>query len=463
MTEHLQRRIEEALHQLLGSADHVSASQLHHAAIPEGLRHFLVRSIERRIHLETHEALSSMNPWIDADHESVHAAANQSAEMLFQTARYPAKDWKRASAQAVSSLLEYLQEPARALAEFAYPSGVQAVLAHDVRRRTGYFCDYPYMARAVDAWLEQRASDMVDRSAFEAAMRHLDARMTDDHETDEWIDLLQPMVDLVTYAGVEPVGLPVSMVCRFFEAKDRPALASLITSAAAVHRAEMITVPSLREIIEKGLENERLQGEQPASPDEPASAPQTPGADASPDSQQSDASAPSSEGNGGRDDQPLPLWKRFQQRADTKGAAASASDAERAEDSGQPLWKSFESPSEERTAISQSGSSSIASEEEPDSRAVPDIPVQEAPRLESQHIVLGTAVRSRERFIRALFDNDEAAYTEAMDDLVEAPDWSSASSIIADRIFKPYRIDIYSDVAVDFTNAVEARYSGMPS
>ncbi len=50
-----------------------------------------------------------------------------------------------------------------------------------------------------------------------------------------------------------------------------------------------------------------------------------------------------------------------------------------------------------------------------------------------------------------------------MDVLAEAPDWSSASSIIAERVFKPHRIDIYSDVAVDFTNAVEARYSGMPS
>ena len=77
--------------------------------------------------------------------------------------------------------------------------------------------------------------------------------------------------------------------------------------------------------------------------------------------------------------------------------------------------------------------------------------------------MLGTAVRSRERFIHALFDKNESMYREVMDVLAEAPDWSSASSIIAERVFKPHRIDIYSDVAVDFPNAVEARYSGMPS
>lgn len=468
MTEQLQRRIEEALHHQMAGAGQVTASQLQHAAIPEGLRHFLVKSLQRRIHLETHQALACLDSWIDVDHESVHAAAELSAEMLFQTARFSEKDWKRACSQAVSALLQYLYEPARALSEFSFPSGMHSVPADDLRRRSGYFSDYPYIARAIDAWLEQRTSDIVDRSAFESAMCHLDARMTEDHGTDQWMGLLQPMIDLVTFAGIEPDGVPVSMMARFFEAKDRPALASLVQSAASVHSAEMITVPSLREIIDKGLENERLQHAQQSAPPPPAATVETSESARAPVASDSKApDAPAAKDLG----QPLPLWKRFQQRADGMESSSSSSAAQGPDKEGQPLWKSFESPQDagpsESNFESESESELLSTPESLEDTPVADpgqnLPIQEAPRLESQHIVLGTAVRSRERFIRALFDNDETSYTDVMDDLAEAPDWSSASSIIAKRIYKPYRIDIYSDVAVDFTNAVEARYSGIPS
>jgi len=47
-----------------------------------------------------------------------------------------------------------------------------------------------------------------------------------------------------------------------------------------------------------------------------------------------------------------------------------------------------------------------------------------------------------------------------MELLSEAPDWTTASQLIANEVFRPYKVDIYSEAAVDFTNAVEARYSG---
>jgi hypothetical protein len=138
----------------------------------------------------------------------------------------------------------------------------------------------------------------------------------------------------------------------------------------------------------------------------------------------------------------LPLWKRFQQRTDDSPATPSADDA------AQPLWKSFKKD---------------APAPAPEAAGSSPIPVREAPRLENQHVVLGTAVRHRERFIRDLFDGDEVAFRSVMASLADAPDWATASATIANEVFRPYRIDIYSATAVDFTNAVEARYSGTPS
>ncbi len=309
MTEQLQRRLEETLHEQFSGTDHVAVSKLRDAELPNGIQHFLARSLQRRIQLEAREALESLNGWIDTDHEPFNEIVGDTADALLVAARYPEKEWNRACSQAISALLAYLQEPARALAEFAYPAGMTSVPANDLRRRTGYFEDYPYMSRAVDAWLEQRATNEIDRPAFESAMHHLDVRMTEDHGVEEWVALLQPMIDLSSYAGIEPAGLPVPMVGRFFEAKRRPVLAALVRQAAAVHGSEMITVPSLKEIIEKGLENERFhesQGETSRSTSAaPSSSTKVPAASAP--SQNQDVNP----------DQPLPFGNDSRSRLST--------------------------------------------------------------------------------------------------------------------------------------------------
>jgi len=439
MSQSIQQRIEAAVHSRLPADQPVSRMALSESGLPEGIRHFLLQTLDRRVHLESSRLLQHGSGWIDPSHPATGPLADHVAEQLKAAGQFPADEWNKAMPQAVEALMAYLQEPARALADFAFTADSSTLPASDLRRRTGYFCDYPYMARAVDAWLQKRDEQEIDRTAFESAMRHLDCRLTADYSDHQWVALLQPLVSVVQFAGIQPAGLPVPMVVRFFEAKDRPAIATLIRQAASVHRAEMITMPSLQDIIRKAFENERLQAEEtPESAAEPetstADAP-TPDAPSAPDNEQQAST-----------DQPMPLWKRFQQRVD--GPAKTEADT-RETPSPQPLWKSFEQGEAPASAASAAEADKI--------------PIKEAPRVEAQHIVLGTAVRSRDRFIRDLFDGDEDMFTDVMEQLSEAPDWTQASAIIAERIFRPYRVDIYSGVAVDFTNAVEARYSGQPS
>jgi hypothetical protein len=42
--------------------------------------------------------------------------------------------------------------------------------------------------------------------------------------------------------------------------------------------------------------------------------------------------------------------------------------------------------------------------------------------------------------------------------LAEADNWNEASQIIASDIFRKHKVNIYSDAAVHFTNAVESRF-----
>jgi hypothetical protein len=59
--------------------------------------------------------------------------------------------------------------------------------------------------------------------------------------------------------------------------------------------------------------------------------------------------------------------------------------------------------------------------------------------------------------VRELFDGSRDAYERVLHRLRGADDWSTATQIIASDVFRAYGVNIYSDAARSFTNAVEAR------
>ncbi|MDA0874386.1 MAG: hypothetical protein O3C45_04905 [Bacteroidetes bacterium] len=424
-------RIEQSILASLPSSGPVDGSAIRESRLPEGVKHFLLRTLERRAHLEAERTFHGAGPWFNQDDSDFHALMQETAQRLTSLARFPADEWPRAARQAAENVLDFLVEPANTLARFVFSGESDTVPAASLRRRASYFIWYPYIGRAVDAWLSRRERERVDRTQFESTMVHLDRRLTAEYGTEDWMELLGPLGDLMQFAGIQPAGLPVPMVIRFFEAKDQAPTAAAIAAAARRHRADMITLTSLQSV----LASIEAPPPAPAPPPDPAPAP----------ARQAAAPTPAPESTPETQDN-LPLWKRFQQR--TEPTPTATPDPEGV---AQPLWKSFKK---------EDGSTPPAPAPADTAQAPQPIPVQEAPRLENQHVVLGTAVRQRDRFIRELFDGNEDTFRAVMADLVEAPDWATASAIIANRVFRPYRIDIYSTTAVDFTNAVEARYSG---
>ncbi len=87
----------------------------------------------------------------------------------------------------------------------------------------------------------------------------------------------------------------------------------------------------------------------------------------------------------------------------------------------------------------------------------PDRPAEDLSEIERR--VFGrTDMERRNRFTNELFDGSEHSYIDVLTQIDAAKEWSRASHIIAHSVFRRYRINIYSDVAVTFTNAVEQRY-----
>jgi hypothetical protein len=72
--------------------------------------------------------------------------------------------------------------------------------------------------------------------------------------------------------------------------------------------------------------------------------------------------------------------------------------------------------------------------------------------------VLGHAADNRSLFVRELFDDSRDAYERVLHRLRDAENWSAATQIIARDVFRAHGVNIYSDAARSFTNAVEARF-----
>jgi len=78
-----------------------------------------------------------------------------------------------------------------------------------------------------------------------------------------------------------------------------------------------------------------------------------------------------------------------------------------------------------------------------------------------EHLVLGDrGTRNRELFVRHLFNGSAAEYERTLRLLRHAPNWTQASQIIAQEVFLKNQVNIYSEPAVSFTDAVEARFRG---
>ncbi|MEX0944959.1 MAG: hypothetical protein WD513_00815, partial [Balneolaceae bacterium] len=64
----------------------------------------------------------------------------------------------------------------------------------------------------------------------------------------------------------------------------------------------------------------------------------------------------------------------------------------------------------------------------------------------------------KDTFIEELFGDSEDAYEQALADIIEFEDWKQASRYIEKEIFTRNRIDVYDEIAVDFTDRLHSYF-----
>lgn len=455
MRERIQTAIENRVLDALPEGKKVDRHQLQTAQIPPGIRHFLLKTLDRRSELEAADILDVRSQWFDVTDERFRLALQQAVHRLRETAHFPVQEWPRAMKQAVDEVLEYLIAPVPAVLGFIFREQEDSVTAQDLRRRAGFFSDYSYIGRAIEAYLDRKQDQRIARSEFSTTLALLDRKMTAGRTAEEWVSLISPLERLIRFGDAETNGIPVAFVLRFLQEKDLQDEADLLQRWSGSSRSTILTLSTFKTLFE----------EAPAAPSitspslfEPP--PPTPPSTSETATQSEEVGARKAREMSGAestpppplpDSEPVPLWKRFQVMASPKADSPSRKpDVE-------PLWKQYQKEGD-RPAPSSDQEQPIPG------KPIPSSPINEPPgqpsadleSLETQ--VLGSAAARRKMFIRELFKDDLVQYESVLRRLSQASDWSTASRLLANEVFRANKVDIYCEPAVAFTNAVENRF-----
>ena len=420
------------------------------APMPRPVAHFLTCRLQERVALEREALRQKRSGWLDYDAPPVQQAAQQLEEALAQHARIAKRVWEPALRDAAGRVLLYLVRPVHALVSFAFGEDDGALPADRILHRADYFAAYPYLREAVSAYTRRKHLTRLDRTQLTALLTRVDQRMTADYDADAWLRLLAPLYETVALdsetgeafeeRSASEEGVPAGLLRTFFSAKDAAAPARRLAEREARASVDRETLRRL------------LAAPAPETPTSEASAPEP----AEPEAAAPPArDAPKKERSAKRpqpahDDAPVPLWQQFQggparSPQPTEQPPRETPSRETATAEARPLWQQFR-PAQE-TADSPSAQDAPADDH--------DLPSLD--RLEAD--VLGSrADANRDRFVRTLFGGSEADYARVLQRLHGAGSWRDASQIIARDVFRAHQVNIYSDPAVTFTNAVEARF-----
>ncbi|MFB6248274.1 MAG: hypothetical protein ABEL97_06870 [Salinibacter sp.] len=453
-------------------------------AMPDPVAHFLGQLMRHYSRREARRLRRARSKWVDYDHPEVETAVRTFFEAVEAHTRVPADEWEDTLRRATYHATAHLVRPVHELTDFVYARQEAELPLPEILWRMNFFGPYAYLREAVHAFAKKRDLDALGPEQFERFLSSIDERIAADYGADRWLRLLDPLFATARRAtGREE--MPVSRLRSFFAEKGRDDIDRRLRAYAEEGR-QGVTPRALHRLIEDATTgapaDPSAAGPAPSSSDAPTAGdpaeftPPPPSDDkeiwgvagpARPDG--SGEPQPSTDEDGD-----VPLWKRFQQgRTSGASSPADASGAEPSADAGEhrqePLWARFRHDRDER--LSDAVSDATADEEgrtaesrgesepAPSSRTGSSSTDRDG-ELEAleQEVLGGVSSSHRSVYIQQLFGGDEINYRQVLRRLSRADSWGEASQLIAGDIFRAHKVNIYSDAAVHFTNAVEARF-----
>lgn len=437
---------------------------LHAEGMPALVAAFLDRALDRWLEIER-EGLRSN--WFDFDAPAVQEAEARFFSVLARTARVPAEAWEATLGGSIDLVVRFLTVPARALTDALFEGESDPLPTVRLRERLRLFAAYLYFPEVAAAYLDKKQPATLDPDTLFDLLDRIDRRIVREYTPDDWLALLEP---IFTLARVVPDfdGIPASLLQDFFAAKGY----GHVADALEPHVGQTVDEAELRQILDAELGAEGTEPQtQPEELPPPLSDPEPPRADVSaekPDEPAepegaSDDGAGSSEPGDAKPDaevgvangESVPLWRRF---APDSEPEAQPGDGE--ENPPAPLWKRFtverEVPEEPpldpvEAAAERQLATTVSARPE-------TITARESVAAVEARVLGEVSGGARARYVKHLFQGDDRAYANVLRTLDEAGSWTEASQVIARDVFRPYKVNIYGEHAVAFTDAVEARF-----
>ncbi len=390
--------------------------------IPTPLVFFLQRALLRQIEKETAKFRAPDSQWFDNSSGAIDRAARDFIDNLKNSGQFPASELEYYLGRATDVVADYVVNPVSTIVQFGFPPKSDSALRQDLVVRLSYFELYPTLLDAV----RNNESETISRADLESQLQILESGLWNDLSAEGWMNQIKPVCDLLRFAsgnGIENNDISVDALCRFTENRgDSKVHASLQNCRQA--GKEFVTTAELSALIEAALNPPA-----PPASDLPASAP--PVSESSTASPRISATGDQTQEGPGE----LPLWKQFSGNR----PAVRETAPERTEES--PLWKSY-APEAAESPVTSVATSQTAETVAPSFEAV-------------EKSVLGATSYLRNTFVRDLFKGDKDQYRHIVGKLGLSKSWSDSAHILKNDVFLANRIDIYSEVAIAFTNAVE--------
>ncbi|NND71064.1 MAG: hypothetical protein HKN43_05750 [Rhodothermales bacterium] len=443
-----------------------SLSDLATGNIRSELFRYLTFILEERADAEIDRLHLPESSWFDYSEPSLHSDWAEFVVKLKKHPVFPSDLWADELHQAVSVMTGFTLLPVGSVLGQLF-GGFATLHPARVPGFVERFETHSFVREAAIQSASQFESFESSREQFETVFRsEVSTFVADTHEP--LLNLLQPVLSLVHDASGTDV-VHVEIATAFFDDIGARDVADRLHRHAGRYRLDVMDTDQLIDGLSLSRSTpigtpardanavtteDALEAAHSLEPEESAeqafSTPPQP-APAEMDVQHAEVESDSTD-----DDKPAPLWRAFQQKlnAPVNESAGKAQLSKPKNQSPREIDAGKEEPLSEYV---DSSSPTVPIWERFRARTTTGSSPEDFGAAELR--VLGESVRQRrDEYIRNMFANSPDEYHDVIIDLDQLTDWDSASQYIAERVFRKNRVNIYSEVAVSFTNAVEQRY-----
>lgn len=457
-----------------------SLQDLSAASIRPDLYKYLSFVLEERSEEEINRIEKPLNPWFDYSDSDISDAWSSFVLTLKKHPVIPSSKWASVLHDAVATLTAFTLTPIAGLEQilFGDSDSLRASLAEGKLKRLN---SHPVILDAANRVCQSSDSHFVQRAEFKIAIPQSVADATKNYTADDWETFTAPVFDCATSAIGDDT-CPLEVVTAFFDDLGLRDLANRVHTHATRYKLTELDSSQLydalifrgqsadsgRDVLMQGATEvettvEDVSVEEAMSPEA-----QTDWQDPEPSSIISEPSESPQvdQGESEDDDTPAPLWKKFQKKLNAPVVDRAGQSNQLEQSSTTPQLEVFDQPVElpphrpgegALSDYSTGDAPSVPIWERFRDRVAPDGEVSDFSAVELR--VLGESVRkNRQRFIATLFGGSQEEYEDVIRRIDHSSNWDEASLYIADAVFRKHRVNIYSELAVSFTNAVEQRY-----